>query len=129
MEQSKKIQIDHMVTAWGPASVWVFVILVFSVLPYKAHPPLTIGHLDKAFHFFEYTLLAFLAVRGLFSMGVVLSPKNALFTLILSGGYGIVLELVQLFVPGRSASLHDAAANVAGAVFGILLGKAILWQK
>ncbi len=55
--------------------------------------------------------------------------KNHLFTLILGSGYGIVMELMQRFIPGREASAGDVAANITGVVFGILLGRMMLWRK
>ena len=37
---------------------------------------------------------------------------------------GVLLELLQAFVPGRSASLGDALADALGAVLGVGLGLA-----
>jgi hypothetical protein len=115
--------------AWVPTLMWGTVILVFSVLPYRILPAITVGHFDKMVHFFEYTVLAVLIGRGLYSTGKVFSTKNILLILILGGVYGILMELVQRFVPGRDASPGDIAANMAGIVFGILIGKLVLWQK
>lgn len=115
--------------AWVPTLMWGTLILLFSVLPYRMLPSITVGYFDKMAHFFEYTILAVLIGRGLYSTGKEFSTRNILLTLILGGVYGILMELVQRFVPGRDASPGDIAANMAGIVFGILIGKLVLWQK
>jgi VanZ family protein len=114
---------------WGIPVVWAGVILFFSVLPYKGPLQLTVGHFDKMAHFFEYTVFAAILMRSTSYYSISFQAKSALFTLILSGGYGILMELVQRLVPGRDASVVDAAANIAGTVFGIILGRMVRWQK
>jgi VanZ family protein len=42
--------------------------------------------------------------------------------------YAAVLELGQIFIPGRVASLADFAASSAGAVLGITLGLMIRYS-
>ena len=120
---------DKYFFAWVPTLIWGTVILIFSILPFKAGLPLTVGYFDKMAHFFEYTLLGVLVLRGIYRTGRDLGLENILLTLILAGGYGILMELVQRLVPGRQASMGDVAANVAGIVFGIVLGKILIWQK
>ena len=119
---------DRAVYAWVPAFIWGGIVFFFSVLPYKGVSPL-VSPFDKMLHFFEYTLLAFLIIRGYFKITELGYGKSVLFTLIIGGGYGILLELIQQYVPGRDANVWDAAANIAGVAFGILIGKVIIWQK
>jgi VanZ family protein len=57
------------------------------------------------------------------SLGGSIPLKCILFILILGWGYGILMELVQFAIPGREPSVLDAAANVAGVLFGITLRK------
>ncbi|MDP8299974.1 MAG: VanZ family protein [Candidatus Tantalella remota] len=114
---------------WVIPVVWAGVVLFFSVLPYKGPIQLTVGYFDKMAHFFEYTVLAALLMRGVSYYSISFQAKSALFTLILGGGYGILMELVQRLVPGRDASMGDVGANVAGTVFGIILGRMVKWQK
>jgi VanZ family protein len=115
--------------AWGPSLLWAVTIIVVSVLPVGITPPLNIAHFDKVCHFFEFSVLAFLLVWGMSRSGMPFGMKNGVFALILSSGYGIVIEILQYFVPGRQADIMDAAGNLAGAVFGIFLGKLVLWRK
>ena len=37
-------------------------------------------------------------------------------------GYGVMTELIQIFVPGRGASIEDLVADSIGAGLGILWG-------
>ncbi len=120
---------DRHVFAWAPTLIWCVIILFFAILPYRLHPPLTLGYFDKMAHFFEYTVLAVLIGKGLYGTGRGFSSRSILLTLILGSGYGILMELIQRFVPGRSAAVGDVLANVAGMVFGIILARLVLWRK
>ena len=121
---------ERRLFAWMPVILWAPIILFFSVLPARKIPLITVQHLDKAFHFFEFAILAFLMMRSFYrDIEHPLREKHVLFTLISGSAYGIVLELLQHFVPGRDAAAGDVVANIAGIIFGILLGKIIVWQK
>jgi VanZ family protein len=113
--------------AWIPAAIWAFLILILSILPGKTLPETPIGYLDKAIHFFAYFLFSLLLVRGFNrSFSGPLPLKYILFILILTLGYGILMELIQFVVPGREPSALDVAANTAGVLFGITIRKWIL---
>ena len=44
-------------------------------------------------------------------------------------GYGIVVEVLQGFVPGRSQEVADAVADAVGATIGLaLLGALVRWR-
>ena len=120
---------DKMFYSWLPTTVWGGMILLASIVPYNIGITLTIGWFDKLVHFFEYAVLAMLISRGIFRTTSLKASRNILFTLISAGVYGIVLELIQQFVPGRDASIHDVGANMVGVVFGIIIGKLVLWQE
>ena len=120
---------DRPIFAWMPTLIWASVIFLFSILPYSGNIQFTVGYFDKAAHFFEYAILAALMVRTINRIWGYPSVKKFLFTLILGTGYGIVMELMQRFIPGRDASVGDAVFDVAGMVFGIILGRFILWRK
>lgn len=115
--------------AWGPALIWGAVILVFSLLPGRLTPTITINHIDKVAHFFEFAVLSVLIVRASHRIRVTPFVKIFLFALILSSVYGIVMELAQRFVPGRVACVYDIYANISGTVFGIILGGFWIWRK
>jgi len=112
-----------------PSVVWAGIILVFAILPSESIPSVKVSHIDSAAHFAVYAVLAILMLRSFLLPGGVLNIKIVLFTLILAGGYGTLLELVQCFVPSRNANAWDVFFNFAGVVFGIIVGKFVLWQK
>lgn len=74
---------------------------------------------DKSAH-----LLAFF-VTGV--TATVASRSPAVSALVLGGVAGGV-EILQAFVPGRTASLLDFAASLAGVAAGVALG-AVLWPR
>ena len=110
--------------------MWASVILLFAVLPCEKIPALTIGCLDKILHFSEYFFLAVLMVWAFYYDRKDLSfGRVFLIILILGGGYGIVMELLQYFVAGRYPSPGDGAANLSGVLSGAMVGKVVIWRK
>ncbi|MBD3379520.1 MAG: hypothetical protein GF408_03550 [Candidatus Omnitrophica bacterium] len=119
---------DRPVYAWVPVFLWAGIVLFFSVLPYGNIEPV-MPHFDKILHFFEFFFFSYLLMKGFYRTTEMTLPRNALFTLIIGGGYGILMELVQQLVPGRYLSAGDLGADLAGIVFGIVVGKVLIWQR
>ena len=120
----------HKLLIWAPSFVWALVVLFLSVMPCNDLPKLTIKHFDKVIHFVEYLIFALLVMRGLDTHREGISGKQALlFTLIIAGLYGILMELFQLFVPGREPSLGDWVADLGGAVVGMTIGRMKICRK
>ena len=100
-----------MIYRWFPVAAWVGLLLVLSLLPATVvETPAVLGF-DKLAHAAVYGVLALLAHRAVrrpcLSCGLVVA--------VLCGALGACLELAQAFVPGRTPSLADAVANLAGA--------------
>ena len=113
-----------------PAILWAFVIMATSILPGDAFPDIDIRFFDKIVHFTKYAILAILMVSGVnYSYKYYTPLKKVLFMLILAGGYGILMELVQWFIPNRVPSIWDVVANVAGILTGMMVMKGRIWQK
>jgi VanZ family protein len=95
-----------------------FVIYVAGVVVLSLRPGgdiSTPGQTDKIAHFLAYAGMAFLALltfRTKFTRAIALIFAVAL---------GLLLEWLQLFIDGRSASLLDAAVNLLGIAVGVLL--------
>ncbi|MFH1412332.1 MAG: VanZ family protein [Candidatus Omnitrophota bacterium] len=123
------IKEDKPVFAWVPSIIWALVILMFSVLPYRGDFPLLVGNFDKMAHFLEYMVLSILLIRALYRAWSLPMSKNAVIALILGCVYGIVMELIQLFIPGREADIRDVIFNLIGATAGVILGRSMLWRK
>ena len=115
--------------AWAPPIIWAVVICFFSVFPTGNLEMISIGYADKVAHFLLYFILGALMIKAYGRIEGLTFRKSLSFTLILGGVYGILLELVQIPVPGRNAEVYDVAANIIGIVSGIILGRILLWQK
>ncbi len=70
---------------------------------------------DKIAHLAAYF------VMGVLAWTAVTTMKRKLYLLFFSILLGVVLELVQELVPGRSMDIADAAANTAGVVLAYLV--------
>lgn len=47
--------------------------------------------------------------------------KNISLILICSGGFGVLNEIIQVFIPGRYAGLTDIILNLTGSILGVLV--------
>lgn len=101
--------------------VWVvsLITLIPLSLSAKTAPPdtdiLNLLKADKLLHFVVYGSLAL--------MPLILEPvrqRAALFVLIVTM-QSIVLEAIQVAIPGRSGSMSDVIANISGILFAIVL--------
>ena len=105
--------------------IWTIVVLLATTLPSSSIPKdllLNIPHFDKLVHFALFFVLA----TFLLSEGNKLREQESitryaiLLAIIVSTIYGLAIELIQyLFLPTRSGSLYDFAANVLGALAAI----------
>jgi VanZ family protein len=110
-----------------PAILFYLLIFILSSQDLDIDLP---GHgLDKVAHFFEFALQGFLLSLGFFN-ALSLSPNVKSILAFLTGlSMGILDEFHQLFVPFRTSDLHDALADAAGVVFGILVFRYLLERK
>ncbi|MEQ9618511.1 MAG: VanZ family protein [Deltaproteobacteria bacterium] len=88
-------------------------VIVLSLLPLPSAG--TAIYKDKIVHFLMYGLMALLAYISVPSEG---KRKHLLAFIIILGA---AIELIQIYIPGRSASLMDIFANTGGVVFVIFL--------
>jgi VanZ family protein len=96
-------------------SAFLFVILC---APHLRQPRLLdFPHSDKVIHACQFAVLSFLICRfflrhraGMGRFRIFIS------SVLISAGYGAVTELIQKFVPGRTADVADAGADAAGAI-------------
>jgi VanZ family protein len=89
-----------------------------SLAPSAALPPATIG--DKAEHVIAY------AVLGL--LGGASSERSVVRTILGLAAFGIVIELLQEFSPGRSPDALDALADFIGASVGASAAAVLRWR-
>lgn len=106
-----------------PAILWSLVILFITLTPGDKLPEVGIFQVDKLVHFFVFGLLMFLSSYGLFR---VFQERNfttngVTVAAVYSIGLGLLVEVLQLFVPNRSFSVADVIANTIGAGIGYLV--------
>ncbi|MBI3330583.1 MAG: VanZ family protein [Candidatus Omnitrophica bacterium] len=103
---------------WSAAGLCAAAILYLSVIPVPEGPE--IPWLDKAVHLVQYLALAWLLVQALRAGRLEDGPYLWL-AWIEATSYGLLIELLQVLLPWRSADLLDAAANALGAAAGVWL--------
>ena len=100
-----------------PLVIWSFLVLAVSVMPVSG--PKTDLPVDKIAHFTLYGLTSILLFRYFISKT---SSGNAFLKAVaVASIYGAAMEVVQYFLPYRSFSLGDMAANAAGAFLACLI--------
>ena len=100
----------------------VFLVL-FLLISYTALTPqgdISIPYLDKIFHFSAFLILAFF--MDLSIKKPLLLSKAALFFLI---SYAFLIELVQYFLPYRSAEVLDFISDLSGILVYLLFAPKI----
>jgi len=105
---------------WGPVGAYAAFIFALSSLEGSQTPPF-FPNSDKVFHGLLYLPFGFLTVRAL---RVPLAGRwlgALLGSFFMVSLYALSDEFHQLFVPGRSFSLWDWAADLIGAAAGIWL--------
>ncbi len=102
--------------SWPSVAFCSLLIFLFSVLPVKVSVDIT--HLDKILHGLIYCFLSFLVLNTALKKG----RKH---TSLISFGYafslGLLIELVQVFLPFRDFESADIAANFLGSFLGCWL--------
>lgn len=87
---------------------------------------------DKIEHFGAYGLLSVLLYLNLYFQEkiVIINKFPATFTVLLASIYGLLDELHQLLVPGRSAEFLDWLADFSGSLTAVIItGLLIKWFK
>ncbi len=94
----------------------VLTVTVLSLLPQAVMPKVEIS--DKLSHFIAYTAIATLGLLGYRAVAM----RIALGVIALGGA----IEIVQTFVPGRSAEMLDFVVDIGGVAAGLLLSRLLL---
>lgn len=96
---------------WAPFAAWALVLAGVSLYPRipPLYPP-GFG-IDKVVHLWAWVPLGYTAACAL--------PGRRPMAWLLAFGYGVLMELAQALVPGRSPEWYDGAADAAGAALGV----------
>jgi VanZ family protein len=120
----EQVEVNERLLRWGPVILVASGILVASVVQTAEGQParglLGVGA-DKWLHAVGYGVLA-----GTIAVALRRRPTVGGLALVvgLTVGYGIAIELVQLPLSSRSASLLDVVADGVGAVVAAVLYRA-----
>lgn len=93
----------------------IIIVIVGSLNPQPAILPLRLN--DKLVHILAYAVLGMVGSIGY---------PNRSMTAILIGGLtvlGGVIEVTQIYIPGRDGTLLDVLANALGSVLGVVGGR------
>jgi len=90
--------------------LWIGYTITFSVIKVPENKAIGRYHLDIAFHFTSYLVMAVLGA-SLFRWWVLIPG------IVIAGG----TEIVQHFLPYRTASWSDFGVNLTGITLGLLL--------
>lgn len=103
---------------------WAYILLLFitGLIPGQYVPDLSSGisHFDKVLHFLSYLGL------GLLFQQIIDRPPRVL--LLRAIVIGLIIELLQTQVPGRTFESADILANTLGAFCGIILSARVCPQ-
>lgn len=113
---------SEVALAWTPAVAFMALIWMLSSFDLGAVRLSAIPFGDKGVHAIEYGLLGFLvahaASRTWPHRGLMRTMPFAVFVTVL---FGLLDEIHQAFVPGRSSEVLDLVADFVGALSGALL--------
>lgn len=102
----------------------VIIVLSISYLSLTPSEIVIVGN-DKISHFIGYSALTF-------NIGLLVFPskRRLLIGMLIAVAFGILIECIQHYIPGRFRSMEDVYANTMGVALGGLLtlafGKGLL---
>ena len=109
-----------------PLAIYWIILFILTSMPSSS--AITLNVSDKIEHFGAYGLLSVFLYLNLFFQNrfEVIKKFPAAFTIIFASLYGLIDELHQLLVPGRSCEFFDWFADFSGALLGVLIIKWLL---
>jgi VanZ family protein len=113
----------HFLRYQLPAIVWALVIFAASSIPASKLPRLVLKISDKIIHASVFLVFGLLVYRAL-EIRIQRSSfdwRRALLTVCAVTAYGVLDELHQSFVPGRTTDVWDATADATGGLLSALI--------
>jgi VanZ family protein len=103
-------------------------ILLFTLTSLPTDSVPSVGVNDKLEHLLAYFGLSFLLYLTLLfqKKSIMLKKYAVLFTFLVIFAYGIMDEVHQLLIPGRSCELLDFLADMLGGIVGIIVLKILI---
>lgn len=106
-----------------PSLLWTALVLIGSLLPKYNVPQQFLQLSDKLLHVLMYFLLCFLVGIGLTKQNKYPEArvKAIIVAIVYSAFIGILMEVLQEFVPGRYGDWKDMVANLIGVLLAVPL--------
>ncbi len=122
----QKLKNNKVVLVYIPLIIYWIILFTATTLPGKSLPKVAVS--DKIKHLAGYFILSGLVYLTLHFQKKFrkLSRQAVVWTLVIVGTYGMLDEIHQLFVPGRSCDLLDWIADMTGSVIAIFVIGAII---
>jgi VanZ family protein len=99
--------------------VIMFIVIFSTLIPFRKIEG--IPFFDKLCHFTAYAIFSFI-LAVFFRFYTTISNKKLFFsTLIIISLFGGIIEIVQYFLPTRSADFVDFIVNILGGIVGLVL--------
>jgi len=109
---------------WVIVSVYAAALVVTTLVPWN-HPGRPVPRIDMALHFVAWTVLAFLtAIAWAKSRAPIGAAALAALAAVC---FGALIEVLQPLT-GRTAELHDLAADALGAALGAAAAAVAVWS-
>lgn len=117
--------------AYWPAILWGIVLAILMLLPQDAFPESKLLSYDKLAHITVFAIFSILVLIGYQLKGKLSQQrtKHRNYTLTICLVYGIILESLQQFVPGRMSDVYDLLANFTGALLGVIVFNIFIKNK
>ena len=106
---------------WGPPLIWAALIFLLSSSSLDQVPTLDLFLADKAAHVVFFGVLALLLFRVFRRWSALSWGRAAMLAIVVTSLYGVLDEIHQSFVPGRSPELADWVADTTGACAGLAI--------
>lgn len=115
----ERLEKNKVLYVYFPLILYWLMLFIGTSLPSSAVPGMGVS--DKFKHFAAYAILSFMLVLTYrVQTRLPLLRRNApLFSIITTMAYGVLDELHQMLIPGRSCELGDYIADTIGAVIGV----------
>ena len=115
--------LKHFLRYQFPAIGWALMIFIVSSVPAKYIPSYKIFHYDKLFHISLFLIFGVLVYYALepYSHKNSFSWARILFSISVVILYGVLDEIHQGYVPGRTIDMWDAIADTIGGVLAGLI--------
>lgn len=113
---------DHKaLMVYAPMIIYWLLVSIVNALPPGSLSKITIN--DKVGHCLAYFILTgFICIANMVqNKFYILKTHPFIAALIFAAFYGMLNEIIQLYVPGRSCDFQDWLADVAGGILAVLI--------